>query len=422
MTITYPLATARALALYTQRLHLPNAPAGPATGDDLYRVIEQIGCVQIDTLQMVRRSQYVALWSRLGMYDPADLDRLAFGDDGDDGRRNTRRLFEYWLHAASLIPLTEYRYRLPFMRQAGEGSSKWWQNWLSKPGNVQLLEAVRERVRAGGPLRGADFEHDGSKRSGWWDWKPAKVALERLYDQGELMIAGRDNFQRVYDLRERVLPEWVDTREPTVDEMHLHLLAWAAKALGVCEALQAADYVWTTRRSMAKPYLAQLMAEGTLAPVQVETASGEAREVMVHRDNLPLLQQAADGAIVPRRTTFLSPFDSLFWARGRDRQLWGFHQTLEAYKPAPQRIWGYFCLPILHHDRLVGRFDPKLERAAGRLRLKALYLEPGVKPDDELVAGVAAAMRDFLAFHAATELVIEHSRPAAFGKKLVAAM
>ncbi len=256
MTITYPLATARALALYTQHLHLPNAPAAPATGDDLYRVIEQIGCVQIDTLQMVRRSQYVVLWSRLGAYDTADLDRLAFGD-GE--RRDTRRLFEYWLHAASLIPLTEYRYRLPTMRQASEGSSKWWKDWLSTPGNAELLQTVLERLRADGPLRGADFEHDGPKRNGWWDWKPAKRALERLFDRGELMIADRVNFQRVYDLRERVLPEWVDTREPPADETQRHMLAWAAKALGVCEALQTADYVWSTRRGAAKPHLARLL-------------------------------------------------------------------------------------------------------------------------------------------------------------------
>lgn len=163
----YPLSAARTLALYAQHLHLPNEPAnnasptGAHTRDALYRVIEQIGCVQIDTLQMVQRSHYIALWSRLGCYDPIDLDRLAFGDGG---KRNTRKLFEYWLHAACLIPLTEYRYRLPVMRHASDGSSKWWKHWLSQPGNAELLAQVREHVRAEGPLRGADFEHDGPRR------------------------------------------------------------------------------------------------------------------------------------------------------------------------------------------------------------------------------------------------------------------
>jgi hypothetical protein len=144
--------------------------------------------------------------------------------------------------------------------------------------------------------------------------------------------------------------------------------------------------------------------------------------LIVHKDNLPLLEQCADGAIRPCRTTFLSPFDNLFWAKGRDEGLWGFKQQLEAYKPGPQRVWGYFSLPILHHDSLVGRFDPKLERKDGILRLKALYLEPGVEPAEELVVGVAAAMRDFLAFHNASDLVVERSQPAAFSEQLLAAL
>ncbi|MCZ7544129.1 MAG: winged helix DNA-binding domain-containing protein [Anaerolineae bacterium] len=134
------------------------------------------------------------------------------------------------------------------------------------------------------------------------------------------------------------------------------------------------------------------------------------------------MRRAADGALPPRHTTFLSPFDSLFWARDRDMQFWEFRQVLECYKPEAQRIWGYYCLPILHRDRLVGRFDPKLERDTGTLRLKTLYLEPGVAPDEPLVAEVAAAMRDFMAFHDATDLVIERSDPLAFGAKLRAAL
>ena len=143
---------------------------------------------------------------------------------------------------------------------------------------------------------------------------------------------------------------------------------------------------------------------------------------MVHRDNLPLLQRAADGEISAGRTTFLAPFDSLFWARDRDRILWGFQHLLEFYKPAHERIYGYFCLPILHKERLVGRFDPKLERETGVLRVKALYLEPGLNPDDELVAGVAAAMRDFLTWHGAKQIEIEKSDPVAFSEKLAHAL
>ena len=143
---------------------------------------------------------------------------------------------------------------------------------------------------------------------------------------------------------------------------------------------------------------------------------------MVHRDNLPLLEQAADGALKAGRTTFLSPFDSLWWASRRDEQLWGFHQSLEAYLPAPKRQYGYFCLPILHKDRLVGRFDPKLERKTGTLRLKTLYLEPGIEPEEELVTAIAARMHDFMEFHQARDLAIERSEPAGFAEELLKKM
>ena len=144
--------------------------------------------------------------------------------------------------------------------------------------------------------------------------------------------------------------------------------------------------------------------------------------MLVRREHLPLLEQAADGALAAERTTFLSPFDNLFWPHDRDRQFWGITQRLEAYKPEAQREWGYFSMSILHKDRFIGRFDPKLERASGTLRLKALHLEPGVALDEELVAAVAAAMRSFLAQHAARDLVIERSSPAEFGARLLASL
>ncbi len=151
-------------------------------------------------------------------------------------------------------------------------------------------------------------------------------------------------------------------------------------------------------------------------------AKGHSTEFIIHRDNMPLLEQAVDGSLKAERTTFLSPFDNLFWAGGRDEQLWSFRKALEAYLPAPKRIYGYFCLPILHKDRLIGRFDPKLERKEGLLRVKALYLEEGVKPTAEVVAAVAGTMRDFLKFHQAKDLVIERSQSEEFGKKLLKAL
>ena len=230
---------------------------------------------------------------------------------------------------------------------------------------------------------------------------PPKIALEHLYNTGELTIANRVNFQRIYGITETVLPGWVDTTPPTEEEAYLTLLDKSARALGICAPMQIPDY-FHMKRTPAKPLVQRMLDEGTLLPVKVELHDGTVAEHVIHRANLSLLERAADGDIQPSRTTFLSPFDSLFWAKGRDTQFWGFQQILEAYKPAPQRIWGYFCLPILHKDRLVGRFDPKLERRESTLRLKHFHLEPGTQPEDDLVADIAGAMRSFMSFHDAT--------------------
>jgi uncharacterized protein YcaQ len=412
MTI-YPLHALRSVALCAQELHRPNGTE-PAPGPhSIYRTVEQIGCVQIDTLQMVARSQYLALWSRLGTYDPADFDALTTGPG--------RRLFEGWQHAACIIPLAEYRYQMPHQRRLREEPARMSGVWLSDPQNLELVRAVHERIRREGPLRASDFEGDRRPRGSWWDWKPAKNALEHLYAWGELMIAGRRSFQRLYDLTERVLPDWVERSEPSAEERDRFWVERAARAHGVCTARQTGDYTWM-KVTHSRPHVQALLEEGSLVPIQGQLTDGSTAELLIHRANLPLLEQAADGSLKAGRTTFLSPFDSLWWAARRDQMLWGFHQSLEAYLPPPKRTYGYFCLPILHRDRLVGRFDPKLERKAGRLILRGLYLEPGVKPDEELVAGMATAMRDFLAFHRAKELLVEDSQPKGFGRKLLAAL
>ena len=419
----YPLAAVRALALHAQALTTPAGAEPPPTPDAICEVVERLGCVQLDTLQVVRRSHYLVPWSRLGRYDPANLDRLIYGALASPEGENPRRLFEGWLHAACIIPLSEYRYRLPYMRRLRERPARRTQRWLSRPGSAELLAAAMERIRRQGPLRAADFEYTGPKRGSWWDWKPAKTALEHLFACGDLMVADRvNNFQRAYDLRERVLPDWVDRTEPTWDDMARHVLEHAVRSFGLCRPGQAADYIHSIKRTPARPFVEELLAEGVFLAVQADLSDGKRRRLIVHRDNLSLLKRAADGALTAERTTFLSPFDNLFWARGRDEQLWGFRSVLEAYKPRRDRKWGYFCLPILHRDRFVGRFDPKMERQAGTLRLKSLYLEPGIDPDGELVSGVAAAMRDFMAFHDARDLVVEGSQPVAFREKLLAAL
>jgi len=381
------------------------------TRNAIYGTLNQIGCAQIDTISVVQRSHYLVLWSRLGNCDPADLDALSSPED--------RRLFEGWQHAACYIPLTEYRYQLPHQRRLRENPAEMTNVWLARPGSAEALQLAREQLHQKGAARPSDFENNVGPRSGWWDWKPAKYALEYLFSIGEVMIAERVKFQKVYDLTERVLPDWVDIHEPTPEERDRFWVERGAKALGVCTARQAGDYTWM-KVSRSKPHIESLVKDGNLIPIQGQLANGKTADLLIHRDSLSLLQQAADDSLCAQRITFLSPFDSLFWATRRDEMFWGFHQALEAYASAPKRVYGYFCLPILHKDRLVGRFDPKLERKDGTLRLKALCLEAGIKPDEELVVGVAAAMREFLVFHNASNLAIERSQPEEFGKKILA--
>jgi uncharacterized protein len=376
-------------------------------------MVERLGCIQIDTLNLVQRSHYLVLWSRLGTFSPNNFDELVYSPVH-------RSIFEGWQRVASFIPLKDYRYQLPRMQRMREDHSEGFLKWFDKEGHEQM-DMVLQRITAEGALRAADFEYHGPRRGSWWDWKPAKTALEYLFAFGELMITDRVNFQRVYDLTERVLPINVDTTAPSIEQRDRYWIEQASLALGPGQPNQLVGYNYYQRGNV-KAALDALVAEGVLASVDVRLVDGDVRPYLIHKDHQVFLKQAADGALRAERTTFLSPFDNLWWAPGRDEQLWGFRQRLEAYTPATKRVWGYYCLPILYKDRLVGRFDPKMERKDGVLRLKAFYLEAGVQPDEELISHLADAMRDFMKFHRAKELVIEKSQPQDFGVKLLRAV
>ena len=408
MPTIYPLAALRALVLHTQRL----TTRLPITPDSIVELVTALGYVQIDTLHVVNRAHDMTLWARFGAYDTDDFHRLIYTD-------GQRRLYEGWGHAASIIPLEHYRYHR-WRADAKISFNPGFEKWLSKDGSRELVAQTLERIRAEGGRRVGDFEYEGPQRGEWYDWKPPKMALEALFAWGDVMVAERVNFQRVYDVRERVLPAWVDTTPVNPDDARRFCLEQAARAMGVFEPAHLTFYAYM-RATPARPLVKALIAEGVLVEIHGATLNGT-QKWMIHRDNLPLLQRAAEGEIKTERTTFLAPFDSFFWSGGRDQKLWGFQQLLECYKPAADRVYGYFCFPILHRDRLVGRFDPKLDRKSGTLHLPALYLEPGIAPDDELVGGVADAMRDFLAWHGAQSLHIEKSAPAAFGEKLLRAL
>ncbi len=408
----YPLAALRAMVLHTQLLSTPNQVSPDPTPDRMVALVKALGYVQIDTLHVVNRAHYLTLWARLGAYELDHFDTRIYS-------AGERRLYEGWGHAASIIPLEHYRYH-SWRTDRVYSFSGGYREWVNKDNNRELVDQVLARIQSEGGLRVGDFSYDGPQRGVWWDWKPPKVALEALFAWGDLMVADRINFQRVYDVKERVLPAWVDTTPTSAADGLRFCLEHAAKALGVFDLRHLTAYAYV-RATPVRSIVNALVEDGTVVGIQGESTQG-VKTWMVHRDNLPLLKRAADGEIEAGRTTFLAPFDSLFWAPKRDQTLWRFNQLLEAYKPAKDRVYGYYSLPILHKDRLVGRFDPRLERKAGVLHLNALYLEPGIEPEDELVAGVATAMRDFLSWHDADDLEIAKSDPAVFGEKLKRAL
>ncbi len=366
-----------------------------------------MGALQIDTIHVVARSPYLALWSRLGDYRPEWLDELLA-----EGA-----LFEYWSHAMCFLPIEDY----PYYRRHMLDNFRGWHHagiWIQE--HAELVERVLAQIRANGGARSVDFESKDKPAGGWWNWKEEKVALEELLTVGEVMIARRKNFQRVYDLRPRVLPGWDDARTPSLEEAHRYLALKAVRALGVALASWVPDYFRLPKKGNPAR-LEALAQEGLLRQVALE---GFPEPAYVHVDQLALLEEAASGRLEPTervrveddvlsQTSLLSPFDPLVWDRRRARELFGFDYTIECYLPAPKRRYGYFSLPILHRGALVGRLDPKAHRKAGLFEVKSLYLEPGVPPDENLVSGLASALRRLAEWHGTPQVVVRQSQPEA---------
>jgi uncharacterized protein YcaQ len=215
---------------------------------------------------------------------------------------------------AAIIPLKDYRYQLPDSDKRRQDLKRWFGDWLDRQGSRELTESVLERIKKEGGLRASDFEYEGPRRGSWWDWKPAKFALEYLFMRGDLMISNRVNFQRVYDLTERVLPEWVDTSAPILEVRDRYWIEQGLLALGICMPNQISEYSYHMRRALPKALKQLIMDEGLVVPVQATLADGEVHEMVVHRDNFENLERAAAGMIRAERTTFLSFFDNLFCA------------------------------------------------------------------------------------------------------------
>lgn len=350
-TRTLSAAQARRLAIRAQGLDRPR-PSGAVTKRHLRRVIDGLGLIQLDSVIVLERTQYLTVFARLGSFDRALLDRVAYRD---------KLLFEYWGHVASLV---DVRFE-PHLRWRMANPHSW-----NKPNSVanqrpELIEALEREVHENGPLSAGDLEEDRGPKDPWWDWSHTKSALEYLFWTGRIGALRRGNFERVYCHPDDAVPAEI-RRQPTPTEADAkrHLLRHAASMHGVGTAKDLAD-VWRQPVVESRQLLHDLVDDGRLELVTVEGWREPA---------------FLDPTItVPRRvdaSALVSPFDSAMWERDRIRRLHGFDYTIEIYTPKPKRIFGYYVLPFLMGDTYVGRVDLKADRKGSRLLVQAAHAEP----------------------------------------------
>lgn len=352
--------------------------------------IEHLGHVQIDTISVVERAHHHVLFSRVPDYQPDHCEQLL----------QQGRIFEYWAHAAAFLPMTDFRYSLPYKSAIKAGQTHWFKNPDRK-----LMRELLARIRNEGPLRSRDLEAADQQRAGWWDWKPAKKALEQLYMQGDLMVSDRSGFQKTYDLTERVLPADIDTRTPNADEFAAHVLQQQLRCQGLATLRGLSYHVPRNPalRSAMKNLVAEKLSQKRLIPLQI--SSGET--FLLTPETLGCRQPAA-----PARLQILSPFDNAVIQRERLAALFDFDYRIECYVPAAKRQYGYFALPLLYRDVFVGRMDCKAHRARKVLEIKSLQLTPDGCGAEELIDALAKALNDFLPFQGCAAIELGQISPA----------
>jgi uncharacterized protein YcaQ len=372
-------AQARRVALAAQGF--ADAPLGRAVDTRALRgrVLDRVGLIQIDSVNVLQRAHYLPAFSRLGAYDIGLLDKLS--------HYAPRRLFEYWGHEASLIPVELHPLLRWRMRRAHDDA--WGGMRRIAVERPDLVKAVLDDLRDRGPLTASQLAHLDAPRAPkgpWWDWSDVKRALEFLFWSGEITSARRRRFERLYDVPERVIPASVlAAPTPDDDEAQRELLRVAARSLGVATEPDLRDY-FRLPSAESKARIPELVENGDLLPVAVEGWSAPA--------------YMAPGARVPRQVearALVGPFDSLIWERPRVERVFGMRYRIEIYVPKEQRVHGYYVLPLLLGDSLVARVDLKADRAAGALLVQAAHAEPGAPAETaEALAAELRRMADWL--------------------------
>ncbi|OII30907.1 hypothetical protein BIU98_09225 [Curtobacterium sp. MMLR14_010] len=361
---TLSAAEARRVSLAAQGFGRPRTD--PATTRSLTASIGRLGLLQIDSVNVFDRSHYLPLFARLGAYDRAALDRLTFTKRGP--------YVEYWAHEAAFVPrddLRLFRWKMDAMRVRDAGPTR--AAWVE--GTATVRRELRALLAAEGPMPASAVEHEANVRRGpWWGWSDVKTGLEQMFRWGDVVSAGRSGFERVYALPDQVLPAGFLDDAPARPDAIRDLVARATRAIGVGTRADIADY-YRLRSDDTAAAIADLQDAGVLLPVQVE---GWRERAWLHTD-----------ARVPRTMTadaVLSPFDPVVWFRRRAERMYDFHYRIEIYTPAPKRVFGYYVLPVLQDDALVGRVDLKSDRQRGVLRVRTAWDQDTAQIDAERLA------------------------------------
>ncbi|ASK21841.1 MULTISPECIES: winged helix-turn-helix domain-containing protein [unclassified Halomonas] len=367
------LARLRRIALAAQGL-LQVQPFGRGLAGTR-AAINHLGYVQIDTISVVERAHHHVVHSRVPGFKPDMIHQLLINRD----------IFEYWAHAAAFLPIDDFRFSLPYKYTIKSGQTHWFRNPDKK-----LMSELLARIESDGPLRSRDLENTTTKRSGWWDWKPAKKALEQLYMQGDLMVSDREGFQKTYDLTERVLPAHINTQMPSVEEFATHMVDQQLRCHGFA-SLKGFTYLRRSSelRNAVKHLVNERLAQGTLESVKVSSGEVFIVEAGTLESPLPRLKN---------RLLILSPFDNSVIQRERLKALFQYDYQLECYVPEAKRQYGYFCLPLLYRDAFIGRMDCKAHRKSRHLEIKFLHFEPHTFDEGLVVTAFVDAITQFCHF------------------------
>ena len=383
---------ARKIILHAAALN-KRAPFGKGR-EAVYKLIDHLGFIQIDTNYIVERAHHHAIVSRVPDYRREWLDELQVDE----------RIFEFLTYASGYMPMNDFRFSLPVKASFLDRRKP------MAPAEINLMKRVLDRVSRDGPLMAKDFENDRVEASkGWWDWRPSKIALERLYFDGSLMTTRSKEFHKIYDLPRNIVPGDIDTTKPTPEEFARQVIRRGLKALGIA---YVKDIAWRARfaqPNLVKTELEKLVAEGEVCPVEIEGLKTSPLYMAAHYRSKKI--DLSGDAFV------LSPFDVLNVYRHRLRDFFNFDYQVECFVPAPKRKYGYFSLPVLVGDIFVARMDSKADRKKGVLVIHNLHFEP-VKMTQQTVAKVSEAIKSFAAFNQCETIAIEKTNDRARGKAI----